>query len=112
MSAETAHDAVAGADLVVTVDEVAQAYKVSRHTIYELCRQNLLPHLRFGRLIRIDARVLRDTEVMQQVLSRFSAPACERRGVRRPSPSKSPRRPRGARAASFDFGGNNRRPAR
>jgi excisionase family DNA binding protein len=40
-------------DLVLTVSEAAKLLKVSENHLYSLISQDLVPHLRFGKLIRI-----------------------------------------------------------
>jgi excisionase family DNA binding protein len=38
---------------LLTVEEVAQILRVTKQRAYELCRQDVLPHVRLGRQIRI-----------------------------------------------------------
>jgi excisionase family DNA binding protein len=39
-------------DLPLTVDEVAKILRVSRQTIYVLCREGKLPHFKVGTKLR------------------------------------------------------------
>ena len=39
-------------DLPLTVDEVARILRVSRQTIYVLCREGKLPHFKVGTKLR------------------------------------------------------------
>jgi excisionase family DNA binding protein len=91
--------------LVVTAAEVAAAYRVPRDTIYELCHQNLIPHFRFGRTIRIDRCMVDDPETMRRALACFSGPRPARTSLRPPRPWRRhpTRRPPGALAIPFDF---------
>jgi excisionase family DNA binding protein len=43
----------------LTPDELRAYISVSRNTIYELLRRNEIPHVRFGRAIRIPKAALR-----------------------------------------------------
>jgi excisionase family DNA binding protein len=43
----------------LTPDEVRAYLNVSRNTVYELLRRNEIPHVRFGRLIRVPKAALR-----------------------------------------------------
>jgi excisionase family DNA binding protein len=45
---------------LLTVREVAKILRVSRGTVYTLCRRRKLPHVRAGNSIRIPMSVLRD----------------------------------------------------
>jgi excisionase family DNA binding protein len=38
---------------VLTVPQAARLLQVSENHVYSLCKQNLIPHTRFGKLIRI-----------------------------------------------------------
>jgi excisionase family DNA binding protein len=38
--------------------EVARILDISEQRVYELCRRGILPHVRIGRQIRIDKKVL------------------------------------------------------
>ena len=49
---------VTGIDLL-TVTETAKVLRVSKARAYDLCRQRLIPSLRLGRHIRVDACLLR-----------------------------------------------------
>ncbi len=42
----------------LTVEEAAQVLGISRTTMYALVRSNLIPHLRFGRVLRLPKRAL------------------------------------------------------
>jgi excisionase family DNA binding protein len=46
----------------LTPDEFRHYISVSRNTIYELLRRNEIPHVRFGRAIRIPKVALRQPE--------------------------------------------------
>ena len=51
-------------NLPLTVDEVAKILRVSRQTIYVLCRENKLPHFKVGTKLRFkkaDIDVLMNT---------------------------------------------------
>jgi excisionase family DNA binding protein len=39
---------------LLTIDELSHILRVSRQRAYELCRNNVVPHVRLGRQIRID----------------------------------------------------------
>jgi excisionase family DNA binding protein len=45
---------------LVTPEEFAAQIRVSRNTMYELLRRGEIPHVRFGRLIRIPKTALLD----------------------------------------------------
>lgn len=45
---------------LLLVNEVAEILRLSRARVYELIRQELLPHTRLGRQIRVDEEVLRE----------------------------------------------------
>ena len=49
----TDRDRVPPAPSLLTVDEAAAMLRIGRNTCYELIRQNQLPHIRLGRLIRV-----------------------------------------------------------
>jgi excisionase family DNA binding protein len=46
---------------LLTVDEAAAAIECSRGLIYELVRRNELPHMRFGRVLRVKREGVRPT---------------------------------------------------
>jgi excisionase family DNA binding protein len=46
----------------LTPDEFRAYISLSRNTIYELLRRNEIPHVRFGRTIRIPKAALRQPE--------------------------------------------------
>ena len=52
-------------NLPLTVDEVAKILRVSRQTIYVLCREGKLPHFKVGTKLRFkkaDIEVLTNTQ--------------------------------------------------
>lgn len=49
-----------GVDLVLTATEVATLLRCDRKTVYEACRQGLLPHKRIGKLLRFSRNSLED----------------------------------------------------
>lgn len=52
------NDSGAGLPRIMTVEETARFLRLGRTTTYELCRQNLIPHLRLGHQIRISRDTL------------------------------------------------------
>jgi len=44
---------------ILTVDDLAKKYKVSRSAIYQLVEKGLLPHIRIGKSIRFESDVIR-----------------------------------------------------
>jgi len=55
--------ALAARPRLATVEEIATATGLPVQTAYGFCREGLLPHVRFGRMIRFDpAQVLRFLE--------------------------------------------------
>ena len=44
---------------LLTADEVAAILSISKNRAYELCRQGVLPTVRLGRQVRVDALELR-----------------------------------------------------
>ena len=48
---------------LLTPAEVQDYLSLSRTTVYELLRRNEIPHVRFGRLIRIPKTALKHQEV-------------------------------------------------
>jgi len=57
-------------DLPLTVDEVAKILRVSRQTIYVLCREGKLPHFKVGTKLRFkkaDIDVITNTTKTEEV---------------------------------------------
>lgn len=57
-------------NLPLTVDEVAKILRVSRQTIYVLCREGKLPHFKVGTKLRFkkaDIDVLTNTTKTEEV---------------------------------------------
>jgi len=57
-------------NLPLTVDEVAKILRVSRQTIYVLCREGKLPHFKVGTKLRFkkaDIDALTDTTKTEEV---------------------------------------------
>jgi excisionase family DNA binding protein len=57
-------------DLPLTVDEVAKILRVSRQTIYVLCREGKLPHFKVGTKLRFkkaDIDILTNTTKTEEV---------------------------------------------
>jgi excisionase family DNA binding protein len=57
-------------DLPLTVDEVAKILRVSRQTIYVLCREGKLPHFKVGTKLRFkkaDIDALTNTTKTEEV---------------------------------------------
>lgn len=57
-------------DLPLTVDEVAKILRVSRQTIYVLCREGKLPHFKVGTKLRFkkhDIEAMMSTTKMEEV---------------------------------------------
>jgi excisionase family DNA binding protein len=57
-------------NLPLTVDEVAKILRVSRQTIYVLCREGKLPHFKVGTKLRFkkaDIDVLTNTSKTEEV---------------------------------------------
>jgi excisionase family DNA binding protein len=57
-------------NLPLTVDEVAKILRVSRQTIYVLCREGKLPHFKVGTKLRFkkaDIDVLTNTAKTEEV---------------------------------------------
>jgi excisionase family DNA binding protein len=57
-------------NLPLTVDEVAKILRVSRQTIYVLCREGKLPHFKVGTKLRFkkaDIDVLTNTNKTEEV---------------------------------------------
>lgn len=44
--------------LWLTAEETAELLGVTKGHVYELCRQNAIPHVRLGRTVRIDRDAL------------------------------------------------------
>jgi excisionase family DNA binding protein len=51
-------DRDANLPLVLTVEEAAEALRISRGSAYELVRTGVLPHVRLGRTIRVPRHLL------------------------------------------------------
>lgn len=44
----------------LTADQVAQMLNIPKFRVYELCRKNLIPHVRLGRQVRFMESSLRE----------------------------------------------------